>query len=182
MKTKKLIHTPGYHITSKYDLKGLRKRRRDQKNNKVSNVILPLTPMIDMLSMLVIFLILNFSSGPTFHIKRDIALPEVPKGRPPLSKPVLVIHKNLVSLNPQSDLSQAINFNLTKGGQQPFVKKLKSMLSHFQKNSSPNQSFEIIIQADQSMPMKHIKKIMNILLSVNISNIHFAVRESQSSS
>lgn len=174
----RLIHPPGYHIKSTYDLTRLREYI-SSKEDKDLNVVLPLTSMIDMFSMLVIFLLLSFSAtGEAFFVNKDIKLPHALNARPLESLPLLSITETSVSLD--SDVVGTHSTEVTLSPQMPKLVAALQHLKQLQENltlAGLKPKTQINIQADQDTPVLYVKRVMNILISEGFTGINFAVRE-----
>ncbi len=176
----RVIDVPGYHVKSKHDLKFLRERR--QKSGQRSfDIELPLTSLIDMFSTLVIFLILNYSTtGEVFFINHDVKLPKAEHGVTLKSLPLVSITSREVLFESQ----YVGDHPLRIGRQDELIPKLKEMLvraRELEERTNPEKPFRgaVNIQADQSLPIIYVKRVMNTLISAGWSEINFAVSKEE---
>ena len=176
---RRIIQTPGYHIKPKYDLEGFRKKMEDS-DDRDFDVALPLTSMIDMFSMLVIFLLLNFSStGEAFFVNKDIKLPEAAHARPIESLPLISITPKGIYLDSNNKDARPVSVDLEDYLMPAIVaelERIKTIQANFEEAGLTPKK-EINLQADQTTPVKYIKRVMNVLISNGFTGINFAVRE-----
>ncbi len=149
---------------------------------------LQLTPMIDMFIVVLIFLLMTFSAtGEILFVSKDIKLPFAEKVDKLDRAPVVAISY------PQDDPSGGVvtldgtevstardlleddspDWKIAKLTEQLEVKK------HNWKMTNPDRQFpgEVIIQSDQNVDFKIIKKIMYSCGLAGYANVHFAVTE-----
>jgi biopolymer transport protein ExbB/TolQ/biopolymer transport protein ExbD len=149
---------------------------------------LQLTPMIDMFIVVLIFLLMTFSaSGEILFVNKDIKLPFAEKVRKLDRAPVVAISYpeddptgGIIALD-GSEVSTALelleddspDWKIAKLTEQLEVKK------HNWKLTNPDRQFpgEVIIQSDQNVDFKIIKKIMYSCGLAGYNNVHFAVTE-----
>ncbi len=179
--TPRLVQTPGNHIRPKYDLSGLRRRLYASPSGASSSEDpLQLTPMIDMFSTLVIFLLLNFSvTGEIFFVSKEVVIPQARHVRNIESRPLISITPTSVSLDAE------VVGHPPLGTEEPHwplpklvegLRKLKSLQADLAQ-SGVVPKMEVNIQADQNVPVAHIKRVMSILIEEGFLHVHFAVRE-----
>lgn len=176
---KRIIRVPGYHIHSKYDLKGLRHKLHGGEQVHME-ADLPLTSMVDMMSILVVFLIMNFSStGEVFFISKDIKIPSASNGRSMESLPLISVGKDgRVSMDTQK-IGEEEGTKLEE--RDPNFPQLRSALQKIrilQQTIRPKDEFKgaVNIQADSEASLLQIKRVMNALISEGWTGINFAVR------
>ncbi len=175
---RRIIEAPGYRLHPQYDLKHLRKRRSHGQGTKNSNHELPLTSMIDMFSILCIFLLMNFSStGEIFFITKDIKIPAAGHSRPIESNPLISITKKTVTLDAEKIGDRDFNAE-DKSGDLVQLRSRLQQIRIFQETIHPGVPFKgsVNIQADENLPILHIKRVMNSLISEGWTGINFAVR------
>ncbi len=176
------IQKPGNHITPKYDLYFLRKRKFGE-DKKEEDFQLPLTSMIDMFSMLVIFLIMNFSStGEIFFISKGVKLPETKFAANLQSKPLLSISGDKVFLDAKNVGSNPLSLIEDDLTNMPQLKDALRRIKAFEQSVNPNKPFkgEVNVQADEKTQIVYIKRVMNTLISEGWTGINFATRSSGS--
>ncbi len=172
---RRTILTPGYHISPKYDLPGLR-LRMFSANQRSTNVVLPLTSMIDMFSTLVIVLLLNFSAtGEVFFVNKDMTLPEAANAEPLEGLPLISITAEGVSLD--ADKVGDNPLHLEESDQNlPRLKAMLQKIRVMEETIHPDKPFQgkINIQADETTAVIYIKRVMNTLISEGWTQINFA--------
>jgi len=149
---------------------------------------LQLTPMIDMFIVVLIFLLMTFSAtGEILFVSKDIKLPFAEKVDKLDRAPVIAISYpeddpsgGVVTLD-GSEVSTARelleddspDWKIAKLTEQLEVKK------HNWKLTNPDRQFpaEVIVQSDQNVDFKIIKKVMYSCGLAGYSNVHFAVSE-----
>lgn len=169
---------PGYHIKPKYDLHNLRlSRTKGVKGFEVPE--LPLVSLIDMFTILVIFLLMNFSAtGEVFFIQKNLKMPEALHANPIASAPLVSITKAGVSLDLETG-SRVSKFENENTPNYPrLVEALRALKQEVQ-NKKPNEVFKgfINIQADETMELVYIKRVMQICIQEGWIGINFAVRQ-----
>lgn len=178
---KKTIDKPGYHIRPKYDLHQLRQRR---SHSVKSNIIgeLPLVSMIDMFTILVIFLLMNFSAtGEIFYMQKNIKLPDAKHAHPIDSAPLITVTETEVTL--EAERTGDSPMRLTDvGSTLPELAGALRQLKVLSVASRPDEPFsgKINIQADESIPLQMIKKVMQTCIAEGWTGINFAVRMKES--
>ncbi|MEO0335220.1 MAG: biopolymer transporter ExbD [Pseudomonadota bacterium] len=175
----RVVRIPGNHISPRYDLKALRKKR-DQGGAREFDVVLPLTSMIDMFSMLVIFLLLNFSAtGEAFFVNKNITLPNAKNALPIESLPLVSISQTQVSLDSEIVGSNPVTINL-QDQEMPQLRaslaRLKALIKNQEDAGIPVKK-GINMQADENTDVVYIKRVMNILISEGFGKINFVTRE-----
>jgi biopolymer transport protein ExbB len=149
---------------------------------------LQLTPMIDMFIVVLIFLLMTFQAeGQILAISRDIKLPFAEKvdklARAPIisiSFPendpaggVITLDGSEVSTARELVDDDSPDWKIAKLTEQLEVKK------HNWKMTNPDKQFpgEVIIQSDQNVDFKIIKKVMYSVGLAGYPNVHFAVSQ-----
>jgi biopolymer transport protein ExbD len=173
----RLIQVPGYHIHPEWDLHHLRHILHHKRKKKSFSLML--APMVDMMSILVIYLITNFSAtGEAFFVGRDVKIPEATKGRPMESNPLVTILKDRVLFDALSDQGGGVIFlEDLNDGQSP---KLRAKLGDIKKleeqlRSPAQANKQINIQADRSLEMDSVKKVMRVLIEEGWSTLNFII-------
>lgn len=174
----RVIQTPGYHLTSQFDLPQLR-LRQSRRTDREFSPPLSLTSMIDMFSMLVVFLIINFSAnGDVFFINKDLNLPKAQNSQPLQNFPLITITKNSVVFDKEQVGDNPLHLEETHQS----LPKLKAILQKLrldEQRRDPTVPFrgEVNIQADQDTPVIYIKRVMTTLIEEDWSGINFATRD-----
>lgn len=182
----KPIHAPGPHLRSYV---GLGKSGHGGGHGKKSTFAsLQLTPMIDMFIVVLIFLLMTFSAeGQILAVSRDIKLPFAERVEKLNRAPIVAISYpendpagGVVTLD-GSEVSTARelleddnpDWKIAKLTEQLEVKK------HNWKMTNPDKQFpgEVIVQSDQNVDFKIIKKVMYSCGLAGYSNVHFAVSQ-----
>jgi len=168
---------------------GLKKGGKSGGHKKKSTFAsLQLTPMIDMFIVVLIFLLMTFSAtGEILFVTKDIKLPFADRVEKLDRAPVIAISfpendpaGGVVTLD-GSEVSTARelkeddspDWKIAKLSEQLEVKK------HNWKLTNPDKQFpgEVIVQADQNVDFKIIKKVMYSCGLAGYSNVHFAVTQ-----
>ena len=174
---KRIINVPGYHIHPKYDLHVVRMRRNgDFHDDEVAE--LPLTSMVDMFSILVIFLLMNFSStGEVFFIQKDVKLPQAQHGHPIEALPLISISTNKVTIDAEKVGDGPVSAE-ESSVEMPQLRSTLQRIRIFEEALRPGQPFKgaVNVQADENVPIFHIKRVMNVLITEGWTGINFAVR------
>jgi biopolymer transport protein ExbB len=182
----KPIKAPGPHLKHHVGL-GLRKGK-GHHGKKSTFANLQLTPMIDMFIVVLIFLLMTFSaSGEILFITKDIKLPFAERveklDRAPViaisfpqedpSGGVITLDGSEVSTAKEVREDDSPDWKIAKLTEQLEVKK------HNWKLTNPDKPFpgEVIVQADQNVDFKIIKKVMYSCGLAGYQNVHFAVTE-----
>ena len=182
-KSKTTIGKPGYHLTPKYDLHFLRKKR-NYHGKKSAVPELPLVSLIDMFTILVIFLLMNFSTdGESFFIPKGVKLPLASNGKPLQSSPLLSLNSNEIILEAEK-LPGVEAFNFTaniNGDLAQVVTALNSLKERRTQSLKPGEIFkgQINIQADENLKLELVKKIMKLCVQNGWGSINFAVRSGE---
>jgi biopolymer transport protein ExbB len=181
----KPIMAPAAHLTHHV---GLKKGKGGHGKKKSTFASLQLTPMIDMFIVVLIFLLMTFSaSGEILFVTKDIKLPFADRVEKLDRAPVIAISfpendpaGGVVTLD-GSEVSTARelkdddspDWKIAKLSEQLEVKK------HNWKLTNPDKQFpgEVIVQADQNVDFKIIKKVMYSCGLAGYSNVHFAVTQ-----
>jgi biopolymer transport protein ExbB/TolQ/biopolymer transport protein ExbD len=164
------------------------KKKGGHGHKKSTFASLQLTPMIDMFIVVLIFLLMTFSaSGEILFVTKDIKLPfadkvekldrapviavSFPEGDP--AGGVVTLDGSEVSTARELREDDSPDWKIAKLTEQLEVKK------HNWKLTNPDKQFpgEVIVQADQNVDFKIIKKVMYSCGLAGYSNVHFAVTQ-----
>ncbi len=161
---KRALKTPGYHVKPKYDLKHTRYLLESRKHKKGFGLML--APMVDLFSVLVIYLIMNFSStGEVFFISKDIKIPEASQGMPMESYPLVSVLGDKVAFDALLDNSTVAFEDVNDGRSPKLRERLKVIRERDIKILGPDGfKGQINIQADQSIPVEKVKRVMQVLI------------------
>ena len=183
------IKTPGPRLGREVSLEMARKRMSGQ-HKKSLQASLNLVAYIDMMTTIVIFLLMTFSaSGEILFVTKDIKLPFADKveklDRAPviaISFPendpaggVITLDGHEVSTAKEVREDENPDWKIAKLTEQLEVKK------HNWKLTNPDKQFpgEVIVQSDQNVDFKIIKKVMYSCGLAGYNNVHFAVTQKQ---
>ena len=182
------IHAPGPHLKNHVGLGKGAYGHGGGSHKKSTFASLQLTPMIDMFIVVLIFLLMTFSAeGQILAVSRDIKLPFAEKVEKLNRAPIVSISYpendpagGVVTLD-GSEVSTARelleddnpDWKIAKLTEQLEVKK------HNWKMTNPDKQFpgEVIVQSDQNVDFKIIKKVMYSCGLAGYSNVHFAVSQ-----
>jgi biopolymer transport protein ExbB/TolQ/biopolymer transport protein ExbD len=186
--THRPIQAPGPHLRSYVGLgKGVHGHGGGH-GKKSTFASLQLTPMIDMFIVVLIFLLMTFQAeGQILSVSRDIKLPFAEKvdklKRAPIvsiSFPendpaggVVTLDGSEVSTARELLEDESPDWKIAKLTEQLEVKK------HNWKMTNPDKQFpgEVIVQCDQNVDFKIIKKVMYSCGLAGYANVHFAVTQ-----
>jgi biopolymer transport protein ExbB len=182
------IKSPGPHLRNFVGLGKGHGGKGGGHGRKSTFASLQLTPMIDMFIVVLIFLLMTFSAeGQILVVSRDIKLPFAEKVEKLQRAPIVAISYpendptgGVVTLD-GSEVSTARelmeddspDWKISKLSEQLEVKK------HNWKMTNPDKQFpgEVIVQADQNVDFKIIKKVMYSCGLAGYVNVHFAVSQ-----
>ena len=179
-KSKNVIGKPGYRMQPQYDLHFLRKKRGyHAKKSAVPE--LPLVSLIDMFTILVIFLLMNFSTdGQSFFIPKGVTLPLAVNGKPLQTAPLISLNDREVILETQKATgSTGLDVNASIDGDlKEIISNLIELKKQMTENLKPGENFkgQINIQADETLNLDMVKKVMKICVQNGWGSINFAVR------
>lgn len=166
---------------------GINRKKGGHGGRKATFASLQLTPMIDMFIVVLIFLLMNFSGDVILFVTRDVKLPFAEIVEKLEKAPVIAIsfpaddpNGGVITL----DGSEVSTAREIKDDESPDWKiaKLTAQLEkkqHDWKLTNPTTPFPgiIIVQSDQQIDFKIIKKVMYSCGLAGYVNIHFAVTE-----
>lgn len=178
---KRVVKVPGFHLSSKYDLSKTRERLTALESKR-KQPGLNLAPMIDIFSMLVIFLLLNFSStGEIFFISKDLSLPQASHARKLEGLPLLSITQNSIIFEAKNVGKNPVYIE-DKQAELPQLRLKLQQIKVLHETIFPDKPFkgEVNIQADESIPLIYVKRVMNVLINEGWTGINFAVIPSSS--
>ncbi len=183
MSGKTTVGKVGYHMTPKYDLHFLRKKRNySAKKSAVPE--LPLVSLIDMFTILVIFLLMNFSTeGEGFFIAKAVQLPLASNAHALKTAPLISISQDEIILDTEkrSDQEQLNITEKSQSGLEQIIIALNAMKKQQQDQLVAGAEFngQINIQADENLSLDLIKKVMKVCVQSGWGKINFAVRQGQ---
>ncbi len=170
------VKTPGFHICSKYDLKKTREFLTAFESRKKQQG-LNLAPMIDIFSMLVIFLLLNFSStGEIFFISKSLSLPQANHARSLEGLPLVSITQNSIIFEAKNVGNNPVYIE-DSHAELPQLRLKLQQIKILHETIFPDKPFkgEVNIQADETIPLIYVKRVMNVLINEGWTGINFAV-------
>lgn len=182
---RKPIAQPHAHLMESVGLLKAKGQAREKKSTFAS---LQLTPLIDMFIVLVIFLLLNFSAtGAIVRANENIKLPFATKVEDLMRFPVVAISsvpdqntKGLVTLEGREVAT--VDELIQDTGPDWRIPKLTAQLKQRKDawmRTHPDQPFDgkVIIQCDQAIDFKVIKKVMYSAGLAGYANLMFAVQK-----
>lgn len=137
-----------------------------------------LTPLVDLFSILVIYLIMNFSStGEVYFIAKDIKIPEVTKGTPLQSFPLVSIVDNKILFDAMGSNKKSIFVEELSDGVNTRLRETLRLYKKIEEQIVGTASFkgQINIQADKNIDAEEVKKAMRILIEEGWTTINFVV-------
>lgn len=179
------IRTPGRRAGSGAVLRQV-KRTMEAKATRSLSASLNLTAMVDFLSVIVIFLLMSFSSsGEIVFNQKDIIPPEGFSTEDLERVPVIAISATDVVLDgglvesSGTILSESDDFTLPN-----LTSKLKATRTNFeslQADLGTDKKFDgkILIQADENLPYKLVRRVFVAAAKVGYTNIAYVVRKTQ---
>ena len=177
------VHVPGRVLLKHVPLKFVAGKVSGHGSKSV-NTEIPLVPFIDFLIVLVVFLLMSFSaSGELLAQKPSITLPKAGNVVSLEVAPVIAIDAVVVTLDGRRMADTA-----TLAGT-PKVERIEQLIQDLEtlkRNWSilhPQQPFpgQVIIQADQGIDYRVIKKIMFSTAQAGYANVTFAVNQIEKS-
>lgn len=175
--SKRLIEVPGYHIRPQYDLVHTRHLLHIRSHSK-KKFTLMLTPLVDLFSILVIYLIMNFSStGEVFFINKDIKIPQVTKGTPLQSFPLVSVVNQKILFDALGANKKSIFVEELNDGVNTRLRETLRLYKRIEEQIVGAAAFkgQINIQADESIDVEEVKKAMRILIEEGWTTINFVV-------
>lgn len=134
--------------------------------------------MVDMFSILVIYLLMNFSStGEVFFVGKDIKIPQVSKGVPMQSYPLVSVVGDKVMFDALDQNGRSVYVEEKNDGKSERLRVMLKQMKRMEEQIAGSQTFrgQINIQADESMEVEHVKRVMQILIDEGWSTINFIV-------
>lgn len=169
------LSVPGYHLKPQFDLHHLRMLLYHKRQKKGFSLML--APMVDMMSILVIYLITNFSAtGEAFFVGRDIKIPQATKGQAMQSNPLVTVLKDKVIFDALDSSSRSgVTFleDVNDGNSPRLRQKLAEIRRLEVQIRGPEAASQINIQADETLDMEEVKKVMKVLIDEGWNVINF---------
>ena len=169
-----LKHVPLHFVSSKVSGHG----------GKSVNADIPLVPFIDFLITLVVFLLMSFSaSGELLAQKPSIVMPKAANVVDLGTAPVIAIDAVVVTLEGRRMADTAsLGANAKVERIEPLIADLETMKRNWS-ILHPQDPFtgQLIVQADQAIDFRVIKKIMFSAAQAGYGNITFAVNRTEKS-
>lgn len=176
------VHTPGRRAGSGSALRQV-KRNMEAKGSRSLSAALNLTSMVDFMSVIVIFLLMNFSaSGEITQNQADIVPPDSFTGAELVRVPIIAISATDVILEykrveaSQRVLAESDDYTLPL--LTDALKKEKENFTEIQRSLGSGKEFDgkILIQADEGLPYKLIRRVFLAAAKVGYTNISYVVR------
>lgn len=174
------IHQPGKVLLHHLPLKFVSDRVAHGGGAKATNQEIPLIPFIDLLLCVVMFLLMSFSaSGELLAQKPSIKLPEASNVTMLEVAPVIAIDAVVVTLDGRR---MADTSTLAANAKVERIEQLITDLETLKRNWAilhPNEPFagQVVVQADQAIDFRVIKKIMFSCAQAGYANVTFAVND-----
>jgi biopolymer transport protein ExbD len=171
------IHRPGKVLLKSVPLKFVRKKVSGGGKKSVDHEI-PLVPFIDFLVTLVVFLLTSFSaSGELLAQQPNLKMPEASNVVDLEPQPVIAINPDVITLDGRR---MADTRTLEADARVERMESLIQDLETLKRNWSilhPTEPFAgiVILQADQKIDFRVIKKVMFSCAQAGYANISFAV-------
>ena len=171
------IHTPGRVLLKNVPLKFVAGKVGGHGAKSV-NTEIPLIPFIDFLIVLVVFLLMSFSaSGELLAQQKSIVLPKATNVVDLEVAPVIAIDAVVVTLDGRRMADTA---SLAADAKVERIEQLVADLETTKRNWSilhPQEPFpaQVVVQADQAVDFRVIKKVMFSAAQAGFANITFAV-------
>lgn len=178
------IHAPGRRLLHAIPLKFVHDRVAGGGRKGV-DVAIALVPFIDFLITLVVFLLTSFSaSGELLAQRPNLVMPTASNTQEIEIAPIVAIDPSVVTLDNRrmaDTETLAANANLER------IEQLVQDLETLRRNWSvlhPREPFPgtIILQADENVDFRVIKKVMFSAAQAGYTNVSFAVNQGGSSS
>jgi len=135
---------------------------------------LNLTPMIDTLIVLLIFLVKSYSVTPSYLTPtQSIELSRTTSKDGAPDKPALIVGKDGILLNGSILIAFKNGVPIRDFSKDPYIPELKDRLDKM-KNSDPQFSGTLILQADKSIPYHVLKPILRTAGVAGFYDIKFA--------
>lgn len=171
------IHTPGKVLLKQIPLKFV-SAKVSGGGGKSVNTEIPLVPFIDFLITLVVFLLMSFSaSGELLAQKPSITMPKASNTVDLAIAPVIAIDAVVITLDGRRMADTATQAASAKVER---IEQLIGDLETMKRNWSilhPQDPFDgqLIIQADQAIDFRVVKKVMFSCAQAGYGNVTFAV-------
>lgn len=169
------IHTPGRRAGSGAVLR-MAKKAMAGKHGKSLFASLNLTSMVDFMTVVVIFLLMQFSaSGEILFMQKDIRLPDAASGGELERVPVIGLSADSITF--EGGIVTSLN-QLNEG---EVIAELQSRLDQSRNAwtaTNPGKVFDhkIIVQADQDVAFKFVRRVMVTCTVSQYNNVMFATR------
>lgn len=171
------IHKPGKVLLHHIPLKFVHDKVAGG-GRKAVDMSIPLVPFIDFLIVLVVFLLMSFSaSGELVAQKPSITMPTAQNTDVLEISPIIAIDAQVVTLDGNRVADTA---TLAQTAQVDRIEQLVQNLETLKRNWAilhPAEPFngEVILQADQAIDFRVIKKVMFSAAQAGYTNVSFAV-------
>jgi biopolymer transport protein ExbD len=172
------VKVPGRRAGSGVALRQV-KRNIESKTARSLSASLNLTSMVDFMSVIVIFLLMNFSaSGDFTHNQADIIPPDAVRGAELVRVPIISISDTEILFeqvrveSSRAVLAESEDYTLPR-----LTDALKKEQEAF-KEIRKGQEFDgkILIQADEQVPYKLIRRVFLAAAKAGYPNISYVVR------
>lgn len=172
-----LLEPPGSRLLTRIPLRFIKAQRRGGSRGVYAE--LNLTSMVDMLTILVVFLLQTFSaSGELMAVQRDIRLPQAQHHREMERAPIIAVSREVVTLNGEPKASteelrgdRSADLRITGLHDDLVTLRNNYRLLH------PEEPWrgDVIVQADQSLDFRALKRVLHTCTSAGYANVNLAV-------
>ncbi len=155
-------------------------RRRKTRGRRSTYAELNLTSMVDMLTILVVFLLQTFSTSGELSVSRDIKLPAAVNHAAIEQAPIIAISRDVVTLNgyPMADTAELLRGDSIDWKLPRLYDELSVLRNNFKLVHAEPGAWQglLLVQADQGVDFKVLKKVMYTCAAAGYDNLSFAVQ------
>jgi biopolymer transport protein ExbD len=171
------VHKPGKVLLTRIPLKFVQKKVTGGGKKSVDHEI-PLVPFIDFLVTLVVFLISTFNaSGQLLAQQPNLKMPDAKNAVDLEIQPVIAINPDVITLDGRRIAdTRTLAADARVERMEQMIQELET-LKHNWTILHPSEPFPatVILQADQSIDFRVIKKVMFSSAQAGYANVSFAV-------
>ncbi len=180
------IVTPGKRPAKRFEksrILGGKMKRGQKETNAELNVV----PMVDMMTMLVIFLLQQFSStGEVLYMQKDIKMPSAQHGQTIDLAPVVTISGTEIAVvgKKVADVADLRNDGILNipGVEEVLRDEKKKWDFAHQQDPAKKWEGQVNIQADRTVPMGIVKRVMFSCGVAGYFDVNFATLDAASDS
>jgi biopolymer transport protein ExbD len=172
-----LLRPAGPRLTRQIPLPFVTRRNRGGRRSMFAE--LNLTSMVDMLTILVVFLLQTFTVSGELSVSRDIRLPDARNHDDVAQAPIVAVSRQVVTLNgaPVADTATLLQGESADWRLAELHDQLVMLKNNYQLLHPDPQDFkgQLLVQADQQVDFKALKKVLYTCSLAGYHNISFAV-------